>query len=128
MWNFPHFLFFDGLTVSLTLLLWNILIAVAILCSLGQELDPVLDLSHPGVNAMAGALTPIANYSRLGESKYNNLWYLSIYIYIIYGYSLFTVYLPFSVTISGPPESPWHESLALLLSLAQMWKLNIITC
>ena len=36
----------------------------------------------------------------------------------------FIIYLPFSDTISGPPESPSHESLALLLSPAQMWKLN----
>ena len=34
------------------------------------------------------------------------------------------IYLPFSATISGPPESPLHESFRLLLSPAQMWKLN----
>ena len=44
--------------------------AVAILGSLGQELDPVLHLGHPAVHAMAGALAPIANYSHLGESKH----------------------------------------------------------
>ena len=36
---------------------------------------------------------------------------------------LHSTYLPFSDTINGPPESPWHESL--LLSPAQMWKLNM---
>ena len=46
------------------------MVAVGILGFLGQELDPVLDLSHPAINAMAGALTPIADHSHLGESKY----------------------------------------------------------
>ena len=53
-----------------TLLLWNIVVTVAILGSLGQELDPMLDLSHTAVNPVAGTLTPIADHSHLGESKY----------------------------------------------------------
>ena len=53
-----------------TLLLWNIMVAVGILGSLGQELDPVLHLGHTAVHTVAGALTPIANNSHLGESKY----------------------------------------------------------
>ena len=53
-----------------TLLLWNILITVGVLGSLGQELDPVLDLGHTAVHTVAGALTPIADNSHLGESKY----------------------------------------------------------
>ena len=32
------------------------------------------------------------------------------------------IYLPFSETNMGPPESPWHESLPE--SAAQMWKLK----
>ena len=52
-----------------TLLLWNIVVTVAILGSLGQELDPVLHLSHTAVHTVAGALTPIADHSHLGESK-----------------------------------------------------------
>ena len=54
---------------NVTLLLWNIDITVTILGSLGQELDPVLDLSHTAINSMAGALAPVAHYSHLGESK-----------------------------------------------------------
>ena len=53
-----------------TLLLWNILITVGILGSLGQELDPVLHLGDTAVYSVAGALTAIANHSHLGESKY----------------------------------------------------------
>ena len=94
--------------------MWNILFAVGVLCSPGQKLDPVLDLSHPGINTMAGTLTAITHHSDLGESKYINLINYNILIRI------FTIYLPFSEIIRGPPESPWHESLTLLLSLAQM--------
>ena len=50
---------------NVTLLYWNIFITVAILGSLGQELDPVLYLGYTGVNAVTGALTPVANYSHL---------------------------------------------------------------
>ena len=53
-----------------TLLLWNIMNTVRVLGSLGQELDPMLDLSHTAVNPVAGTLTPIADHSHLGESKY----------------------------------------------------------
>ena len=45
-------------------------VTVAILGSLGQELDPILDLGHTAVHTVAGALTPIADNSNLGESKY----------------------------------------------------------
>ena len=100
---------------SLTLSHWNICITVGILGSLGQELDPVLHLSHPGIHTVAGALAAIAHHSDLGESKYINL--LRNYYILI---RIFTIYLPFSEIIRGPPESPWHESLTLLLSLAQM--------
>ena len=64
VWNGERFYRLDTWSV------WNLLIAVGVLCSLGQELDPVLDLGHPGINAVAGALTPIANNSHLGESEY----------------------------------------------------------
>ena len=56
--------------LQITWSVWYLLVTVAVLGSLGQELDPVLDLSHPGINAVAGALTPIADHSHLGESKY----------------------------------------------------------
>ena len=46
------------------------MIAVGVLGSLGDELDPVLDLGHPGIHAVAGALAPIAHHTNLGESKY----------------------------------------------------------
>ena len=46
------------------------MVAVGILGSLGQELNPMLDLGHTAVNAVAGALTAIADHSHLGESKY----------------------------------------------------------
>ena len=50
--------------------MWNLRIAVRILGSLGQELDPVLHLGDTAVHTVAGALTPIADHSHLGESKY----------------------------------------------------------
>ena len=53
-----------------TLLLWTIMVAVAILGSLGQELDPVLDSGDTAVNPVAGALTSIAHHTNLGESKF----------------------------------------------------------
>ena len=56
--------------IYVTLLLWNIMVTVGILGSLGQELDPVLHLGHTAVHTVAGALTPIADHSNLGESKY----------------------------------------------------------
>ena len=46
------------------------MVAVGILGSLGQELDPVFHLGDTTVNPVAGALTPIANNSHLGESEY----------------------------------------------------------
>ena len=55
---------------NVTLLYWNIFITVAILGSLGYELDPVLDLGHPGIHAMAGALTAITYNTHLGKSKF----------------------------------------------------------
>ena len=48
---------------------WNLFVAVAILGSLGQELDPMLHLRHTAVHAVAGALAAIAHHSHLGESK-----------------------------------------------------------
>ena len=49
---------------------WNLCITVAILGSLGQELDPVLHHGYSGIHPVAGALTAIADNSHLGESKY----------------------------------------------------------
>ena len=56
--------------LQITWSVWYLLVTVAILGSLGQELDPVLDLSHPGIHAMAGALASKAHHSHLGESRY----------------------------------------------------------
>ena len=53
--------------IYVTLLKWNLCITVAILGSLGQELDPVLHLGHAGIHPVAGALTAIAHHSHLGE-------------------------------------------------------------
>ena len=53
-----------------TFLKRNLCITVAILGSLGQEMDPVLHLGDAAVHTVAGALTTVANYSHLGESKY----------------------------------------------------------
>ena len=113
------------------------MIAVGVLGSLGDEHDPVLDLGHPGIHSVAGALTAIADHTNLDESEYrhpsairNILYYLfNIDIYYLHykfncvysKYFIFVAHLPFSETISGPPESPSHESVALLLSPAQMW-------
>ena len=49
---------------------WNLLVTVGILGSLGYELDPVLHLSHTGIHPVAGALTAVADHSHLRESKY----------------------------------------------------------
>ena len=49
-----------------TWLQWDLRITVGVLCSLGYELDPVLDLCHPGIDAMAGALASIAHHTNLG--------------------------------------------------------------
>ena len=46
------------------------MVAVGILGSLGQELDPVFHLGDTAVNPVAGALTSVADNSHLGESKY----------------------------------------------------------
>ena len=53
-----------------TFLLWNIMVAVGILGSLGQELDPVFHLGDTAVHSVAGALTAVADNSNLRESKY----------------------------------------------------------
>ena len=60
VWNGERFYRLDTWSV------WNLLIAVGVLCSLGQELDPVLDLGHPGIHAVAWALASIAHNTNLG--------------------------------------------------------------
>ena len=49
---------------------WNIMVTVGVLGSLCYELDPVLDLGHPGIHTVAGALGPITHHAHLGESKF----------------------------------------------------------
>ena len=56
--------------LHVTFLNWRLSITVAILGSLGQEKNPILDLGDTAVYAVTGALTPVANNSHLGESKY----------------------------------------------------------
>ena len=49
-----------------TLSEWDLLNTVGVLGFLGQKLDPVLDLCHPGIDAMAGTLASIAHHTNLG--------------------------------------------------------------
>ena len=56
--------------LHVTFLNWKLSITVAILGSLGQEKNPILDLGDTAVYAVAGTLTAIADHSHLGESKY----------------------------------------------------------
>ena len=57
-------------TLYYTWCLYYLLVAVCVLGFLSYELDPVLDLSHPGINSVAGALAAKAHHANLGESKY----------------------------------------------------------
>ena len=93
----------------------NLLITVAVYSTLRYELDPVLHLGHPGIHTIAGALYSIAHHSDLGKSKSVNEQNKLLYL-------VYDSHLPFSDSTSGPPESPWQESLPL--SPAQMWNLN----
>ena len=52
------------------MLLWNILLAVGVLGTLGHELNPILYLRHTAINTVTWALTAIAYNTHLGESKY----------------------------------------------------------
>ena len=56
--------------LHVTFLNWKLSITVAILGSLGQEKNPILDLGDTAVYAVTGALTAVADNSHLGESKY----------------------------------------------------------
>ena len=42
--------------IHLTCVLWNLIITVGVHSSLGYELDPVLDLCNPSIDAVAWAL------------------------------------------------------------------------
>ena len=64
-----------------TLLDRNLLLTVGVHSSPRNELNPVLDLSHPGIHAMAGALASIAHHTNLGESKY--IMFINCDIYIL---------------------------------------------
>ena len=96
-----------------TLLVCNFLIAVAVHGSISNELDPLLHLGNPGIHTIAGAFYTKTHHTDSRESTERNEESCVLH----------STYLPFSETINGPPESPWHESL--LLSPAQMWKLNM---
>ena len=47
------------------------MIAIGVTGSRGDELDPVLDLSHSGIYTHIGALNAIAHNTNLGESNNN---------------------------------------------------------
>ena len=96
-----------------TWLVCNFLIAVAVHGSISNELDPLLHLGNPGIHTIAGAFNSKTHHTNNRESTERNEGSCLLH----------STYLPFSETIIGPPESPWHESL--LLSPAQMWKLNM---
>ena len=97
-----------------TWLVCNFLIAVAVHGPISNELDPVLHLGNPGIHTIAGAFCTKTHHTNSRESTERNKG----------SWLLHSTYLPFSETISGPPESPWHESLSP--SPAQMWKLNML--
>ena len=99
-----------------TWLVCNFLIAVAVHGPISNELDPVLHLGNPGIHTIAGAFCTKTHHTDSRESIERNEGSCVLH-------TLHSTYLPFSETINGPPESPWHESL--LLSPAQMWKLNM---
>ena len=65
---------------------------------------------------MAWTFIAIADNTNLCDPKEYFKCFPFLYMYCF-------VHLPFSDIISGPPESPWQESLPL--SPAQMWKLRI---
>ena len=50
------------------------MVAICVLSSLCYELDPVLDLCHSGIHAVAGALTSKAHHPDLGKSKYKKIY------------------------------------------------------
>ena len=55
---------YPNITRSVT----TLLLTVGVLGSLGYELDPVLDLGHPGIHTVAGALAAKAHHSNLENS------------------------------------------------------------
>ena len=54
---------------SHTWLQWNLVIAVAVHSSPSYILDPMLDLSNPGIHAVAWTLMSIAHHTNLRKSK-----------------------------------------------------------
>ena len=114
-----------------TWLMWNFLITVAVqrfpCCNV---LNPVLHLCNSCINSMTGTFIAITYYPNLWVPTESTLLLKA-------SKSLRSVqnlenywtkeqnkcnYLPFSCTASGPPESPWHESLPW--PPAQMWNLH----
>ena len=81
------------------------MVAIGVLGSLGHELDPVFDLSHPGIHAVAGALHSIAHHTNLGESKCIKSINCDIILLL-----LFTSrsQQPLAGPQSLPDMSPWH--------------------
>ena len=67
------------------------MIAVGVLGSLGDEHDPVLDLGHPGIHSVAGALTAIADHTNLGESKYRHPSAIRNILYYLFNVSIVTM-------------------------------------
>ena len=52
----------------LTWLLPNLKVTISIQSCPSNVLDPMLDLSGPGIDTMAGTFSPIANHANLGKS------------------------------------------------------------
>ena len=82
---------------------------VRVLGSLGQELDPVLDLSHPGIHSMAGALAAIAHHSHLGKPKYIMFTNCGVYI---------SLSILFSMDVNNLPSILKNHQRASRVSLA----------
>ena len=83
---------------------------------MGNVLDPIFNFSDSGIDSMAWTFIAIADNTNLCDPKEYFKCFPFLYMYCF-------VHLPFSDIISGPPESPWQESLPL--SPAQMWKLSM---
>ena len=58
-------------TLALSLLTWllrNLKVTISIQSCPSDILDPMLDLSGPGIDTMAGTFSTIANHANLGKS------------------------------------------------------------
>ena len=71
----------NQVTLTLSLLTWllrNLKVTISIQSCPSNVLDPMLDLSGPGIDTMAGTFSPIANHANLGKS-------IKVKIFLNYG-------------------------------------------